>query len=431
MTTMTQYAIRVDQLGKQYQLGQDRKYKALRDTLTDALYAPARALRRLWQRPRAEGNRPETFWALRDVGFDVRPGEVVGIIGRNGAGKSTLLKLLSRITEPTTGAIDLYGRVGSLLEVGTGFHPELTGRENVYLNGGILGMKRTEIQRKFDDIVAFAEVEKFLDTPVKHYSSGMYVRLAFAVAAHLEPEILIVDEVLAVGDASFQRKCLNKMQDVSGHGRTVLFVSHNMPAVVRLCSRGLLLEAGQVVADGRADEVAARYLSNAADGGTGRTWETGNVPGNADLRLRHVGLYLDDGAPAPGVVGVGDALHLRLRYEVRTPGIKFRCAALFFTQGVCAFASVEPTESEKPTSGTYETTVTVPSHLLAEGEYSVNVSIFASRGAKSHLVSERDVLVFQVVDPLTGPSARGDYTERLAGVVRPRLEWHTERTGAR
>ncbi len=191
------------------------------------------------------------FWALRDVSFEVAPGEVVGVIGRNGAGKSTLLKLLSRITEPSEGRITLRGRVGSLLEVGTGFHPELTGRENIFLNGAILGMKRAEIRKRFDEIVAFAEVEKFLDTPVKHYSSGMYMRLAFSVAAHLEPEILLVDEVLAVGDASFQRKCLNKMESVSKHGRTVFFVSHNMPAITRLCPRAIMLDRGRVYQDGR------------------------------------------------------------------------------------------------------------------------------------------------------------------------------------
>src|SRR5215468_2950855 len=225
--------IKVESLGKQYNIGTQRApYSTLRDSITEALRAPGGWLRR-------NGNRKEeTIWALQDVSFAVKPGEVVGVIGRNGAGKSTLLKLLSRITEPTSGQINLYGRVGSLLEVGTGFHPELSGRENVYLNGAILGMKRGEIDRKFDEIVAFAEIEKFIDTTVKHYSSGMYMRLAFAVAAHLEPEILLVDEVLAVGDAVFQKKCLGKMEEVSRtEGRTVLFVSHNMGAIQSLCGR--------------------------------------------------------------------------------------------------------------------------------------------------------------------------------------------------
>src|SRR6201985_1240165 len=233
-------AIKVEQLGKQYQIGDREIYETLRD-----------AIMQKFRYRREHGRRPVTkFWALSDVSFNVGQGEVVGIIGRNGAGKSTLLKVLSRITEPSTGHIILYGRVGSLLEVGTGFHPELTGRENVFLNGAILGMRRAEIRARFDEIVEFADIERFLDTPVKRYSSGMSVRLAFAVAAHLEPEILIVDEVLAVGDAAFQRKCLGKMQDVAQHGRTVIFVSHNMPAVQSLCTRAIWLHQGRIVARG-------------------------------------------------------------------------------------------------------------------------------------------------------------------------------------
>jgi len=262
------YAIKVENLGKRYVIGHDRgagrrayRYYSLRESL----YSRARGL---YQRlrhplsPNRETTELEDFWALKDVNFEIKPGERVGIIGRNGAGKSTLLKLLSRITEPTTGSIDLNGRVASLLEVGTGFHPELTGRENIFLNGAILGMTRAEIKRKFDEIVAFAEVEKFLDTPVKHYSSGMYVRLAFAVAAHLEPEILLVDEVLAVGDAQFQKKCLGKMEDVSKEGRTVLFVSHNMAAIQRLCNHGILLRDGYVVKDGKTQSVLNQYQTD-------------------------------------------------------------------------------------------------------------------------------------------------------------------------
>jgi homopolymeric O-antigen transport system ATP-binding protein len=251
-------AIQVQNLGKEYRLsGGRRGYRTLRESLTDAV-------RRPFRRPIQE-----RFWAIRDVGFEVQPGELVGIIGRNGAGKSTLLKILSRITRPTAGRVELNGRVGSLLEVGTGFHPELTGRENIYLNGSILGMTRREIDRKFDQIVAFAEVERFLDTPVKRYSSGMYVRLAFAVAAHLEPEILIVDEVLAVGDAAFQRKCLGRMKAIGKEGRTVLFVSHNMPTVLNLCERAILLHAGRIERDGPPDDVVRTYTKgfSAANGG--------------------------------------------------------------------------------------------------------------------------------------------------------------------
>jgi lipopolysaccharide transport system ATP-binding protein len=259
-----QYAVRVNGLSKQYRLGTrgGDAHPTLRDVIVNAAAAPWRAVSRLArggvQEPPAANSRP--FWALKDVTFDVEPGEVVGIIGRNGAGKSTLLKILSRVVEPTEGYCQLRGRLGSLLEVGTGFHPELTGRENVFLNGSILGMARSEILRKFDEIVAFAEIEQFLDTPVKRYSSGMYVRLAFAVAAHLEPEILVVDEVLAVGDANFQRKCLGKMKDVAGHGRTILFVSHDTTAVRRLCRRVVFLEKGKVVAAGPTDEVVTAYL---------------------------------------------------------------------------------------------------------------------------------------------------------------------------
>ena len=246
-------------------------YRTLREDLASLAAAPWRRVRRLLGQngSRTNGESTEDFWGLKDVSIDVQPGEVVGIIGRNGAGKSTLLKILSRITPPTSGRVTIDGRVGSLLEVGTGFHPELTGRENVFMNGSILGMSRREIQEKFDEIVQFAEIEKFLDTPVKRYSSGMYVRLAFAVAAHLEPEILIIDEVLAVGDTEFQKKCLGKMQDVAGHGRTVLFVSHNMTAVESLCTRSVLMRNGRVHADGKTDDVIADYVSDAdvrADG---------------------------------------------------------------------------------------------------------------------------------------------------------------------
>ncbi|MGH9842995.1 MAG: ABC transporter ATP-binding protein, partial [Blastocatellia bacterium] len=252
---MSDTAIRVERLSKQYRIGgRGGGYKTLRDTLTETFTAPFRAFRSA-----ADRNGHETFWALKEISFEVAKGEVIGVIGRNGAGKSTLLKILSRITEPSEGYADITGRIGSLLEVGTGFHPELSGRENIYLNGAILGMRRAEIERNFDEIVAFAEVEKFIDTPVKHYSSGMYLRLAFAVAAHLEPEILLVDEVLAVGDAAFQRKCLGKMSDVARQGRTVLLVSHDMTAISHLASRVLLLEKGEVARIGPPEDVIAYY----------------------------------------------------------------------------------------------------------------------------------------------------------------------------
>ena len=271
---MSQPVIRVENIGKQYRLGARRARPAtLRDAVVALAAAPVRNLRHLRSLGTTDGQeRVDTVWALRDVSFDVRPGEVLGVVGSNGAGKSTLLKVLSRITSPTTGRARVRGRIGSLLEVGTGFHPELTGRDNIYLNGAILGMARGYIASRFDEIVTFAEVERFLDTPVKHYSSGMYLRLAFAVAAHLPAEILVIDEVLAVGDASFQKKCLAKMSEVASEGRTILFVSHNLTAIQRMCPRSVLLQAGRLTADGATSEVLRRYLGDTPGAARAREW---------------------------------------------------------------------------------------------------------------------------------------------------------------
>ncbi|GAB4464087.1 MAG: hypothetical protein Kow00120_30250 [Anaerolineae bacterium] len=315
---MNDIAIRVEGLGKQYRIGsRPAGYRTLRDTLADSFAAPFRRAGRLL-RGQADGaaGLTETIWALKDVSFAVERGEVVGIIGRNGAGKSTLLKVLARITEPTEGCADVYGRVGSLLEVGTGFHPELTGRENIYLNGAILGMTRAEIDRKFDAIVDFAEIARFIDTPVKHYSSGMYLRLAFAVAAHLEPEILLVDEVLAVGDAAFQKKCLGKMGEVAGQGRTVLFVSHNMAAIEALCNRGLWLHDGRLQAALPTDQAIRAYLGATARALSAPLRERTDRAGNGRLRFTALQVQHPNGSRLDAVAS-GQDIVIRLGYEVR------------------------------------------------------------------------------------------------------------------
>lgn len=370
------------------------------------------------------GNRMgETILALKNIDFKVQHGEALGIVGRNGAGKSTLLKILSQVTAPTSGVVKVKGRIASLLEVGTGFHPELTGRENTYLNGAILGMSRAEVNRKFDEIIGFSGVEKFIDTPVKRYSSGMYVRLAFAVAAHLEPDILVVDEVLAVGDAEFQKKCLGKMGDVANEGRTVLFVSHNMSAINRLCSRALLMDGGLLVEDGTASEVTGKYLQGSDAMDEGRKWSLENAPGTEELKLLSVKLIRNDDSFASSVVEVKDSLALEIEYLVNKPGLRFRCAALFYSQGVCAFASIEPKEVKRESVGRYVSRVFIPPHLLGENEYTVGVSIFTSIGVKQHFVRVQDILSFQVFDSMTVPSARGDYAENMVSALRPMLNW--------
>jgi lipopolysaccharide transport system ATP-binding protein len=325
---MSDVIIRAENLGKKYRIRHQhdrQRYVALRDVVADKLLTPWRWLKGRSVNGNGNGASPsasgilskaEDFWALKEVSFEVKQGEVVGIIGRNGAGKSTLLRILSRITEPTTGSARINGRVASLLEVGTGFHPELTGRENIYLNGAILGMARAEIKAKFDEIVAFAEVEKFLDTPVKRYSSGMYVRLAFAVASHLEPEILIVDEVLAVGDTEFQKKCLGKMESVSRSGRTILFVSHNMSAISDLCSRALLVDKGFIVMDGAPRETTNYYLNNAVSKHA-RLEKICRI-GDSNAEIMGLSIEDDEGQPVTAAI-VDHALVIRIRYFLRHP----------------------------------------------------------------------------------------------------------------
>jgi lipopolysaccharide transport system ATP-binding protein len=415
--------IKVENLSKSYDLSRIiNTSETLRDSLVEFIRSPFAKLR-------TRSSPVDTLWALKNVSLNVMPGEVVGIIGRNGAGKSTLLKILSRVTEPTAGRVELYGRVGSLLEVGTGFHPELTGRENIFLNSVILGMSHKDIKNKFDEIVAFAEIERFIDTPVKRYSSGMYVRLAFAVAAHLNPEILIVDEVLAVGDLAFQNKCLGKMEDASLTGRTVLFVSHNLPAVTRLCSRAILLDSGSLVRDGATADVVSSYLEGTVSSGPSREWQDLKLaPGGEELRLVSVNVTKEDGTRISSV-SVGSPLLLKLKYFVGVPELKFRCAVIFNTQGTCAFVSVEPSETLRTGPATYSSVVRIPANLLAEGEYTIGISIFSSRGSKQHYVRLQNVVAFHLFDPLTGDSARGDYAERINGVVSPRLEWQSYSEG--
>jgi lipopolysaccharide transport system ATP-binding protein len=429
---MSDIAIRVENLSKQYHIGEKReRYETLRDTLTDVFMAPFRRAGKLLSgQATGAAELDEAIWALNRVSFEVKRGEVVGLIGRNGAGKSTLLKILSRITEPTDGFADIFGRVGSLLEVGTGFHQELTGRENIYLNGAILGMTRVEIERKYDEIVAFSEVEKFIDTPVKHYSSGMAMRLAFAVAAHLEPEILLVDEVLAVGDARFQKKCLNKMQDIGQQGRTVLFVSHRMPAITRLCDRAILLDEGRVLEDGPSDQVVRTYLSSGLGTTAIREWtDPENAPGGEMVRLRAVRVRTEEGQ-------ITDALDIRrpvvleMEYEVlKSDYVLLPYFHLFNEEGVHAFATLDhdPAWRRRPRpEGHYVSTALIPGNFLAEGMLFVGAGLSTLLPINLFQYYESDVVAFQVIDSFDGDSARGDWAKKLGGVVRPLLKWDTQ-----
>lgn len=415
---MSDIAVSVRGLGKRYRIVHDREpYARLTETLWNTIRHPLR-----------RGSEAEEFWALRDVTFDVPHGGVVGIIGRNGAGKSTLLKILSRITEPTEGEAVLHGRVSSLLEVGTGFHPELTGRENIYLSGSILGMRRADIRRQFDEIVAFAEVERFLDTPVKRYSSGMQVRLGFAVAAHLEPDILVVDEVLAVGDAAFQKKCLAKMEDVAHGGRTVLFVSHNMAAVARLCERAVLLDRGRVVTHGSAARVVQTYLASDSGRSGVRKWgDPQDAPGDEVARLRSVSAVGAGG-------GIGDEVEITEPFDVEveywsdTPGTLRPAANLHFynEQGVCLFATSDFANRDwwvTPRGrGLVRSRCRIPGNFLAEGRLTVTVAVSTYNPTRVHAI-ERDAIAIQIVDRSRGEGVRGEYVNDWPGVIRPMLDW--------
>jgi len=434
---MPPVAIRAEHLSKDYQIvAPQPKYGTLRDALGEACAAPFRALRALWDSGGITGSDAgrgvtDLHHALNDVSFEIRSGEIVGVIGRNGAGKSTLLKILSRITEPNAGAADIYGRVGSLLEVGTGFHQELSGRENVFLNGAILGMKKAEIERKFDEIVSFAEVERFIDTPVKRYSTGMQLRLAFAVAAHLEPEILLVDEVLAVGDARFQKKCLSKMQDVGQHGRTVLFVSHNMTAVTRLCERCLMLDHGRLVKDGPSHEVIGAYMHSESGTPARREWrDVKSAPAGEVARLRSEQVSNARGQVSESI-DIREPVHIEMEYEVLRAGTVLLPFFLFFNEeGIMAFAAndLDPHwRGRARPAGEYRSVVEIPGNLLAEGMLFVSAGMVTD--AMITQFYEPESVAFNVIDSLDGNSARGDYAGHMHGVMRPMLKWRTHFKG--
>lgn len=385
---MSDIAIRVEDLSKQYHIGGPQKtYDKLGEQLTDMFMAPFRRAGKLL-RGQATGaaELEETIWALKDVSFEIKHGEVVGIIGRNGAGKSTLLKILSEITEPTEGYADIYGRVGSLLEVGTGFHPELTGRENIYLNGAILGMKKAEIEQKFDEIVAFAEIDKFIDTPVKHYSSGMYVRLAFAVAAHLEPEILLVDEVLAVGDIAFQRKCLGKMDEVAKQGRTVLFVSHNMGVIQALCQRGIFLNHGKVSSDGPIAETVDVYLQTLEQSVMENLAERTDRKGVGQVRLIQVELF-DGSNQSSTTLAAGRPARFYFQVNNAIPGMS--CTFTVYDhlgQAIVNFNSaISGPEDKFGADNRLGFICELDELMLLPGRYRINVAISGDNKLQDHV----------------------------------------------
>jgi lipopolysaccharide transport system ATP-binding protein len=426
---MNDLAVRVENLGKRYRIGTaPERYKTLRDTLVSAVSTP---IKRLNQGTGVVGNSSgsSTIWALRNVSFEVPQGKVLGIVGRNGAGKSTLLKILSRVTEPTEGSAEIHGRVGSLLEVGTGFHPELTGRENIYLNGAILGMKRVEIERKFDEIVHFSEVEQFIDTPVKRYSSGMYLRLAFAVAAHLEPEILVVDEVLAVGDAEFQRKCMGKMSDVAQAGRTVLFVSHNMSAILRLTEETLVLDKGQLVYHAPTPQAVDYYMASGFNGSGERFWQASEIPADSAPFRPLVLRVKDQKGNVVDTLRSTEPIHLEVEYRLDQAITGLRVGIYLLTmRGEYVFTSFDldnPQQFEQMgvrQAGHYISRCTIPANTLNEGRYVVAVNASAFK-IKRYFWDDH-ALAF-TVDATGAPGKH--WPEPRMGPMRPALNWVIER----
>lgn len=429
--------IQVEDLGKKYIIGYQQKtlgkYVALRDVIADKAKDAFEFVVNPAAKMRSESEKRaqfEEFWALKGVSFDINEGDKVGIIGRNGAGKSTALKILSRITEPTKGRVSIKGRVASLLEVGTGFHPELTGRENIFLNGAILGMTKREIKSKFDEIVAFAEVERFLDTPVKRYSSGMYVRLAFAVAAHLEPEILLVDEVLAVGDIQFQKKCLGKMEKVASEGRTVIFVSHNMEAIQRLCQRTILLSEGRVLQDGSTSEVIKKYLQIGLKEGGEKLWpDLDNAPGDEVARIRAIRV-LDKNMKICTEFDVTDPVNIEIEFDVIQEGHKMDCALYFYNEGGHLLAvTIDNLDSKwndtRRPIGSYRCLCKIPGNILNNGQISIMAAVVTNPHTVHFLL--QDVLRFDVRDDMRLYGVRGNYLQEWPpAALRPRLHWSIE-----
>ena len=435
-------AIKVSNIGKRYRIGLKAEAQdTLAGSVVELLKAPFtnyRKYRSLYKFDdidngdgiNLEKSTLDIIWALREISFEVKIGEVLGIIGPNGAGKSTLLKILSRITPPSTGNVDFRGKLSSLLEVGTGFHPDLTGRENLYLNGTILGMRKKEVDKKFDEIVEFSGIGKFLDTPVKRYSSGMTVRLAFAVAAHLEPDILIIDEVLAVGDAAFQKKCLNKMQDVGKEGRTVLFVSHSMSAITRMCERVIMIDKGQILHDGPAHEVVSAYLNEGRENTAYREWQDLNIaPCGEFVRLRAIRVKNEEGA-ITDTIDIRRPVGIEMEYDVLKSGSTILPTfALWNEEGmhVCVAIDVDPAWRKRlRPPGRYVSTGWIPGNYLSEGMLSVNITIWANEPIRNREIYLNDVVAFQVIDSLEGDSARGDYVGDLGGSTRPLLNWTTQ-----
>jgi len=409
-------AIRVENLGKQYRIGEQLStYNTLRETIS----------KHFSKRRNQQRYKQESIWALRNLDFEIEKGQVIGVVGRNGAGKSTLLKILSRVTEPTEGSAEIHGRVGSLLEVGTGFHPELTGRENIFLNGAILGMKRAEISKKFDEIVDFAEIEKFIDTPVKRYSSGMYLRLAFAVAAHLEPEILVVDEVLAVGDAEFQRKCLGKMSDVAEQGRTIIFVSHNMSAILRLTDETLVIDKGNLLLRAPTQEAVDFYLSRGLRQEGQRIWAQNEIPKSAQpFRPISVRL-LDEENQISDTVRSVIPFKIEIEYELKRSIKGLRVGVYIITsQGEFVFTSFDTDQPDKydrysqRKKGKYISRCIIPANLLNGGRFVIGVNASAFR-IKSFFHDEK-AFAFNV-DPSGSPGMH--WPETRLGPIRPALDW--------